>query len=119
LEDKRKFKRFSIDLNAKYLLGGKRREWKGCSLINISREGIGIEVYLRERIRIGTTLEIEIIVPAKEKPIKAMGILMWIKKLKEKIDFVGGIKLIKIDSEDKWTLLDYAFDNLSRKEKHP
>ena len=117
MEDKRKFKRFSIDLNARYLLGRNQKEWRGCSVINISREGIGIEVYLRERIRIGSTLKIEIIVPTKEEPIKTVGVLVWIKEVKGKMDFVGGIKLIKIDSEEKWTLLDYAYDNLSRKEK--
>ena len=117
MEDKRKFKRFSIDLSARYLLGGNPKEWKGCSVINISREGIGIELYLRERIRIGSTLKIEIIVPTKEEPIKTVGVLVWIKEVKGKMDFVGGIKLIKIDSEEKWTLLDYAYDNLSRKEK--
>ena len=117
MKDKRKYKRFSIDLSARYLLGDNPKGWKGCSVINISPEGIGIEVYLRERIHIGSTLQIEIIVPTEEKPIKALGILMWINELKEKMGFVGGIKLVKIDSEDKWTLLDYAYDNLSIKEK--
>jgi len=117
MKDQRKFKRFSIDLSARYLLEGNPEEWKGCSVINISREGIGIEVYLREKIPIGSTLKIEIIVPTKEEPIKTMGILVWIRQVKEKMDFVGGVKLIKIDSEEKWTLLDYAYDTLSRKEK--
>jgi hypothetical protein len=33
------------------------------------------------------------------------------------MSFPGGIELTKIDPEDKWTLLDYVYDNLSTKEK--
>jgi hypothetical protein len=117
MEYKRNFKRFSIDLSARYLLENPK-EWQGCTIINISREGMGIEVHLQERIHIGSTLKIEIIVPIKEKPIKAIGILIWTEKLKGKTNFLGGVKIIKIDSEDKWTLLDYAFDSISRKEKY-
>ncbi|KPJ56038.1 MAG: hypothetical protein AMJ42_05830 [Deltaproteobacteria bacterium DG_8] len=116
-EDKRKFKRFPINLNAKYLLEENLKEWKGCTVFNISREGMGIEVYLRERIHGGSILQLKIIIPTKEKPIKATGILMWIKELKEKMNFVGGVKFINIDSEDKWTLLDYAYDNWPRRGK--
>jgi hypothetical protein len=100
-----------IDLSAKYLLGENPKEWKGCSIINISHEGLGIEVHLKEKIPVGTTLRMEITVPTKETPIKSIGSIMWIKELKEEMGFVGGVKLIKIDSEDKWTLMDYAYDN--------
>ena len=110
-EDKRKSKRFAIDLSAKYLLGENPKEWKGCSIINISREGLGIEVYLKEKIPVGTILKIEINVPTKEKPVKGIGTLMWINGLKEEMNFKGGIKLTNIDFEDKWTLMDYAYDN--------
>jgi hypothetical protein len=116
-EDKRKSKRFAIDLSARYLLGGSSQEWKGCSIINTSHDGLGIEVYLKEKIHLGTTLRMEITVPTKETPIKSIGILMWIKELKEEMDFVGGVKLTRIDSEDKWTLMDYAYDNWSGKEQ--
>ena len=110
-EDKRKSRRFAIDLSAKYLLGENPKEWKGCAIINISREGLGIEVYLKEKIPVGTTLKMEITVSAKEKPVKVIGILMWINGLKEGMDFIGGVRFTNIDSEDKWTLMDYAYDN--------
>ena len=116
-EDKRKSKRFAIDLSARYLLGESSQEWKGCSIINTSHDGLGIEVYLKEKIHVGTTLRMEITVSTKETPIKSIGILMWIKELKEETDFVGGVKLTKIDSEDKWTLMDYVYDNWSGKEQ--
>ncbi len=52
-----------------------------------------------------------IIVPTKEKPIKVIGILRWINKQKGEMNFMGGIEFTKIVFEDKWTLMDYAYDN--------
>ena len=114
-EDRRKFKRFPTQLSARYLeeFG---QEWKSCTVINISREGMGIEVYLRERIHVGSIIKLEIIIPTKDGPIRATGILIWLKEFDSKMNFVGGVKFTKIDSEDKWILLDYAYANWSRKE---
>ena len=111
MEDKRKYKRFQIDLNAKYLLEENPKGWKGCTVVNINRDGMGIIVYLRERIPIGSLLQFEIMFPPQEEPIKAIGVLRWIKEQREEMNFPGGIEFTKIDPEDKWTLLDYAYDN--------
>jgi c-di-GMP-binding flagellar brake protein YcgR len=114
-EDKRKFKRLQINLNAKYLSEENQKEWKGCTVINISREGMGIEVYLQENIHIGSVLQLKIIIPTKEEPIKATGIMRWIKEQGKEMNYIGGIEFIEIDSEDKWILLDYAYDDWSEK----
>jgi len=116
MKDRRKYKRFPMQLSAQYLEEN-GKEWKECSVINISREGIGIEVYVRERIQIGSILQLELDVPIKKEPIKVMGTLMWIRKLKgnPRFNFVGGVMLITINTEDKWTLLDYAYEGWYRK----
>ena len=110
VEERRRFKRFPIKLNAKYLLGENHKKWKPFMVINISREGMGMEVYLQERIPIDSILQIEIIVPEKEKSVMAIGILRWIRELDKKMNYLGGVDLTKIDSKDKWMLLDYAYD---------
>jgi c-di-GMP-binding flagellar brake protein YcgR len=110
VEERRRFKRFPIKLNAKYLLGENHKKWKPFMVINISREGMGMEVYLQERIPIDSILQIEIIVPEKEKQVMAIGILRWIRELEKKMNYLGGVDLTKIDSRDKWMLLDYAYD---------
>ncbi|MBW1824348.1 MAG: PilZ domain-containing protein [Deltaproteobacteria bacterium] len=110
VEERRRFKRFPIKLNAKYLLGENHKKWKPFMVINISREGMGMEVYLQERIPIDSILQIEIIVPEKEKSVMAIGILRWIRELDKKMNYLGGVDLTKIDSRDKWMLLDYAYD---------
>jgi len=117
MDDRRKYKRFPIELNARYLSEENQKELRGCTVIDVSRGGMGIEVYLQEKIQIGSTLQLEIIIPIKEEQtIKATGILKWIRELEEKMNFLGGIELITIDPEDKWTLLDYAYDNWSKRE---
>ena len=119
MEDKRKYHRFPINLKARYLQEDDHQEWKECSVIDISREGVGIEVYLRERISINSILHLEIIAPKKEKLIKASGVLMWIKEFKgnSKFNFIAGMELTKIDPDDKWILLDYAYGDWYRKGK--
>ena len=48
-----------------------------------------------------------------------MGTLMWIKELSgnTEFNFVGGVKLITIDPEDKWELLDYVYEDWSKEEE--
>ena len=126
MEDRRQFKRYPIQLSAKYLKES-GDEWKDCSIIDISSEGMRINVYSHEELHLNATLQLEIIVPTKEKSIKATGTSVWLKEITEKMTFeratsftkmtMCGVKLVKIDNEDKQTLLDYAYDNWSRKDK--
>ena len=125
MEDGRKFKRFPIKLSAKYL-ENKGNEWKNCPIIDIGSGGVRIKVSPHEKPHLNSTLQLEIIIPAKENPIKATGTLVWLKEISEKTSFesttslhetiVGGVKLVKIDNEDKRTLFDYAYGNWSGNE---
>jgi len=111
VDDRRKFIRFPVQLNARYSEENKE-EWHECFIVNISREGMGIIVYSRKKIPFDSVLQLEIVVPIKKDSIRITGTLIWIKGLKgnPKFNFVGGVKIITIDSEDKWTLLDYAYE---------
>jgi hypothetical protein len=77
----------------------------------VSREGMGIEVHLQEKIHPGEILQFKIIIPAKEELIKTTGTVTWSKELKEKMSFIGGIKFFNIESEEIWDLLEYAYTN--------
>jgi hypothetical protein len=115
MEEKRLIKRYPIQLSAKYLEEGKK-EWKDCSIIDINNEGMRIKVSPHEKIHLSATLQLEIVFPTKEKPIKATCTLIWIREIKEKTTFEGGVelsemvvcgaKIVKIDSEDIRTLLE-------------
>jgi len=117
MDEKRRYKRFPVQLTARYLEENKD-EWKECSVTNISREGMGIGVYSQEKIHRGSILQLEIVFPMKNEPIGVTGTLKWIRKLKGNpaFNFVGGANVIAIDPEDKWAMLDYAYEDWSRKE---
>jgi hypothetical protein len=95
-------------------------DWKQqCSIVNISREGMGVTVYLKTKLSLGCMLKFMVDVPEREKSVSFTGTLNWIKALKEDPDYnyKGGIKLITIDSEDKWVLLDYAYEAWKEKQE--
>ncbi len=48
MENRRKFIRFPVRLNAQYSEEN-ADEWNQCSVIDISREGMGVVVYLKEK----------------------------------------------------------------------
>jgi len=112
VKDRRKFIRFPVRLNARYSEENKE-DWKQqCSIVNISREGMGVTVYLKAKLSLGYVLKFMADVPEREKSVSFTGTLNWIKALKEdpEYNYEGGIKLTTIDSEDKWALLDYAYE---------
>ena len=119
MRDRRKFIRFPVRLRARYSEENKE-DWKQqCSIVNISREGMGVIVYLKAKLSSGRMLKFIVDVPEKEKSVSFTGTLNWIKALKgdENYNYKGGIKLITIDSEDKWALLDYAYEAWKEKKE--
>ena len=119
MKDRRKFIRFPVKTGAHYSEENKE-DWKQqCSIVNISREGMGVTVYLEAKISLGAMLKFVVDVPDREKSVSFTGTLNWIKALKRDPDYnyKGGIKLTAIDSDDKWTLLDYAYETWKEKQE--
>jgi len=77
MEEKRKFKRLPVQLSTTCLVGSEK-ELLNCSISNVSRDSMGIEVYLQEIIPAGLILKFKIITPEKEEPIETTGILKWV-----------------------------------------
>jgi hypothetical protein len=73
---------------------------------------MGVIVYLKEKIYLGSILKLVIDVQGKKAAIFATGTIIWIKELKDNLEFnfIGGIKLITIDPKSKWILLDHAYE---------
>jgi hypothetical protein len=111
MDERRKFIRFPTELIARYSESDVK-DWKECSVIDISREGMGINISAREYISEGVILQMEITVPVQDDPIAVTGTLMWIRERKDhpRFNYLGGVKLLAIKPEDKWTLMDYAFE---------
>jgi hypothetical protein len=119
VKDRRKFIRFPVQFVAFYSEEDKEHTRQQCSIVNISREGMGVTVYLKSELSIGCILKLMADIPGREKPVSFTGTLNWIKALKKDPDYnyKGGIKLISIDSEDKWALLDYAYEAWKEKQE--
>ena len=118
MDDRRRFLRFPLQLGARYAETN-GDNWKECSVIDISREGIGIIIHSKEAISKGTLLNLEIDGPVKDDQITVAGKLVWLKELKDDPSFkyAAGVQLTSIAPEDKWALIDYAYEDWHKKEK--
>ena len=119
MKDRRKFLRFPVKIGAFYSEENNEDLKQQCSIVDISREGMGVTVYLKAMLSLGCMLKFMVDVPEKEKSVSFTGTLNWIKSLKgdANYNYKGGIKLITIDSEDKWALLDYAYEAWKEKQE--
>lgn len=119
MKDRRKFIRFPVRVRAHYSEENNEKGKTQCSIVNISREGMGVTVYLEAKLSLDAMLKFVVDVPDREKSVSFTGTLNWIKALKKdpEYNYKGGIKLTAIDSEDKWTLLDYAYETWKEKQE--
>ena len=118
MDERRKFLRFPLQLRARYTEQDKDT-WKECSVIDISREGMGVIIYAMEAISEGTLLVIEIHAPIQDDPMVVEGKLVWLKEIKDHLPFnyAGGVELTSISPENKWALIDYAYEGWNKGEK--
>ena len=99
MAEKRKAKRFPINLKAHYFPGEERESGKECTIINVSRDGAGLEFYTSEEIVVGSTPLLEIVCPEIRKSTNVEGVVRWVKQGKR--DFIGGIEVTARSDEDK------------------
>ena len=105
MEDKRKLNRCLTKLEAKFFLEEEEQKgsWEECTVINISRKGMGIKFNTRKKINTGSIIHLAIIVSGEPDPIMTEGALEWIKQ-KENY-FIGGIELNEELDDAKWDKL--------------
>jgi hypothetical protein len=79
---------------------------------------MGISIYSRESINTGAGLRMEITVPQRSDAVTMDGVLMWIRELKEdpQFNYIGGVRISSITPEDKWALMDYAYEGWQQKD---
>lgn len=118
MEERRKFLRFPLQLDARYSEQNEEN-WKECSVVDISREGMGIIIHSIEAIREGTLLQVEIDAPMQEDSIMVAGELVWVQEIKgdPRFNYAGGVQLTSISPENKWRLMDYAYEGWNKGEK--
>ena len=118
MEERRKFLRFPLRLGARYAQENEDN-WKECSVVDISREGMGIIIHSVAAISKGALLKIEIDAPMQDDLIMVEGKLLWLKEIKDdpRFNYAGGVHLTSISPENKWALIDYAYEDWNEEEK--
>ncbi|MFC1591709.1 PilZ domain-containing protein [Thermodesulfobacteriota bacterium] len=109
MEQRRKFQRFPVVLPSRAVdsLG---RDGK-CSVIEISRGGITLQVNQPKCITAGAMLLLEITIPDRGKPAYAVITLKWLKMVEGRSEdgyFAGG-QVSMVTPEDMTELMDYAY----------
>jgi|GEM_PF-1142156 len=85
-------------------------------MTNFSRGGIGINSPYRYNIRTGDELDWTMTISPLTQPMTVTGTVMWTKPSDRYGDYLllCGIKFKRIDTEQKWELLDYLYDKWSK-----
>ena len=94
MEDRRRFSRQQSQLKAQYFLKGRKEGWGECTVIDVSRKGMGITFQTSEKIKVGSFILLEIPVPTELEPFYIIGILRWIRQKGN--TFTGGIESTEI-----------------------
>ena len=100
----RQFGRFDTELKAHLILLGNGSDEQECTVINMSRKGIGIKFHTREGIAIGTPIRLEVFIPEKSMPASIKGVLKWTEERDDML--FGGIECTDLLDEMKFSKVD-------------
>jgi c-di-GMP-binding flagellar brake protein YcgR len=116
IKERRKTLRLEASLSVKYQLLDEKKAPKISESRNISVGGAQLIIY--EKLKKLTKIEMEIEIPYKVNPVKAIGEIVWLHEkfsfsLKQKRRvFFAGVKFIKINPHDEAKLLEYIYATL-------
>lgn len=103
MENRRRLKRFSMQLNAQYSFDDTPKNWKECTIIDATYKGMGIRFKIPEKIETGSNIHLEILVSKEITPIRIKGTLKWVGEGGN--NFVGGVELTEVLDEITWSNL--------------
>ena len=100
----RKYKRYPTQREARFSLKDTPGSKQVCTIVNISRKGMGIIFHTDVEMSVGTVIRVEISVPGSSETMSVDGSLKWFDKME--IDIIGGIELADELSEEEVSNLD-------------
>lgn len=103
MEYTRQYARYPTRREAYYFLYKKMAEKQECTIINISRKGMGVLFHCVDGINIGESIRIEIPVATALDSISVNGMVKWVDKTET--NCMGGIELNKELSDVKFSKL--------------
>ena len=102
----RQYKRYPTQMEAHFSLADSNGNRQACTIVNISRKGMGIIFHTDTEIDLGATIRVEVSIKGTSKSVSASGTLKWFDKMD--IDVIGGIELINELSDVQLAKLDSA-----------
>lgn len=102
-EESRRSWRFPKSLKALYFIQEKKSKGKDCTIINISLNGAGLDLYTVDPISAKTKLILEILPADGKETVTIEGIVQWVKQ--ERTHFICGIKLTEKLNKGKLKML--------------
>ena len=103
MENIRRFERFPTQRGGQYFLIKGKGKGQECTIIDVSRKGLGMIFHSNEEISVGTNIRLEIPDPITLDTIDIRGELRWSKKTGG--EFIGGIELAMILSDVQFSKL--------------
>lgn len=103
MENRRQYARYPTHREAFYCLRETTAEKRGCTIINISRKGLGVLFHTDDVISSGVPIRIEIPVATAFESISVNGMVKWVDKTDS--NYVGGIELNSELSDVKFSKL--------------
>jgi len=100
IQDKRRFKRISVNMPLQYKNLRRLGELPAGSLTKNISEG-GVCFKSREFISLACRLVVEINIPTTTKPVKAISKVAWIRKLPVSDEYELGNQFLDMTKEDK------------------
>lgn len=104
--EKREFVRLNVELEVAYRVIGSMRDLAGTRTEDAS-EG-GIRVMFPEKVQPDTRLEISIKIPGEEKPVFAVGKVVWVRPDIFGGVYMTGIQFVHIKQADRQRLYKYV-----------
>jgi hypothetical protein len=99
----RRFKRYPTQREARFFLKENAGGGQECTIITVSRKGMGIIFHTDEKINVGTTIRFDVPVATSLETISVRGMLKWLDQTE--VDFIGGVELTQELSDVKFSKL--------------
>jgi len=100
----RKYKRYPTQREGRYFLEGTTGDGQVCTIVNVSRKGMGIIFHTDEDMSVGTIIRVDVPITIPSESISVRGILKWVDSMD--IDIIGGIELTNELSDLQLSRLD-------------
>jgi len=103
-DNTRRYGRFDTELKARYCVAENEGDWNTCTVVNLSRKGIGIRLDAHETIDLDTVIRLEVFIPEKATPTSVQGIVKWTDARGDSV--FCGIESIELLDEMKFSKID-------------